>query len=215
MSVLPALAAVVAAVFAAETMRLARQNSSAALYVWSIALYMFAAASAILAWGVGYGWGPGLFRAYYVLGPILNVAWLGLGAIWLLAPARLAAGATVIVVLASLWAAYATATVPLAAGAHEVLASRDLVSGASVMPSNARNLSRLFSYVGTAALAGGLAWSMARRRPATTGLTLLLVGAMTIFAVSVFARRGNLLPFSIGLTAGIALMYAGFRRTSD
>ena len=67
--------------FAAETMRIGRRDSSPALYVWSFALYMFAAAAAALAWGVGYGWGAGLFRAYYALGPILNVAWLGLGTI--------------------------------------------------------------------------------------------------------------------------------------
>jgi hypothetical protein len=195
-------------------MRIGRRDSAPALYVWSLALYMFAAAAAALAWGVAYGWGPGLFRAYYVLGPILNVAWLGLGTLWLLAPRRVAAGATLIVVVASAWAAYATATTPLLSGAHDVLASQDLVSGASVMPLSVRNLSRLFSYAGTVALVGGLAWSIARRRSATLGLTLLLIGALTIFAVSVFARRGNIIPFSAGLTAGIVLMYIGFRRAS-
>lgn len=215
MYVLPALAGVAAALFAAETMRVARRTSSPALYVWSLALYMFAAGAAALAWGVAYGWGPGLFRAYYALGPILNVAWLGLGTIWLLAPRRVGVVATALLVVASGWAAYVTSTAPLLAGAHDVLASRHLVSGASVMPAEVRNLSRLFSYLGTAALVGGLGWSIARRRRATTGLILLLVGSMTIFGVSVFARRGAVVPFSIGLTAGIVLMYAGFRRASD
>jgi hypothetical protein len=195
-------------------MRIGRRNSSPALYVWSLALDMFAAASAVLAWGVAFGWGPGLFRAYYVLGPILNVAWLGLGTMWLLTPRRFAAVLTMLLVAASGWAAYMTATAPLLAGARELLASRHLVSGASVMPLSVRNLSRIFSYVGTAALVGGLAWSIAKRRSAATGLMLLLVGAMSIFAVSIFARRGDVLPFSAGLAAGIVLMYAGFLRAS-
>lgn len=215
MPVLPALASVAAAVFAAETLRAARRQKSPAMYVWSFALYMFAAASAMLAWGVAYGWGPGLFRAYYVLGPILNVAWLGLGTIWLLGPRRLALALTLLLAAASVWAVYATMTTPLIPGADQVLASGDLVSGASVMPHSVRNLSRMFSYAGTAALVGGLAWSLVRTRRASLGLTLILAGSVTIFAVSVFARRGAILPFSAGLTVGIALMYAGFRRASD
>jgi hypothetical protein len=201
-------------VFASETVRIGRRDSSPALYVWSVALYMFAAASAVLAWSVAFGWGPGLFRAYYVLGPILNVAWLGLGTIWLLAPRRFAVVMTVLLVVASGWAAYVTATAQLLPGARELLASRHLVSGASVMPQRVRNLSRIFSYVGTTALVGGLAWSIVKRRSAVTGLVLLLVGAMSIFAVSIFARRGDVVPFSAGLAAGIVLMYAGFLRAS-
>jgi hypothetical protein len=175
---------------------------------------MFAAASAVLAWGVAFGWGPGLFRAYYVLGPILNVAWLGLGTIWLLGPRRFAVVMTVLLVFASGWSAHVTATAPLLPGARELLASRHLVSGASVMPQRVRNMSRIFSYVGTAALVGGLAWSIVKRRSAVAGLVLLLVGAMSIFAVSIFARRGDVLLFSAGLLAGIVLMYVGFLRAS-
>src|SRR2546426_12253657 len=125
-------------------MRFGRRDSSPALFVWSLALDMFAAASAVLAWGVAFGWGPGLFRAYYVLGPILNVAWLGLGTIWLLAPRRFATVLTVLLVVASGWAAYVTATAPLLAGARELLASRHLVSGARGMPQRVRNLARIF-----------------------------------------------------------------------
>jgi hypothetical protein len=212
--VLPLLAALAASVFASETLRIARRDSSAALYVWSIALDMFAAGAAILAWGVGFGWGPGLFRAYYVLGPILNVAWLGGGTIWLLAPRRFATAATVVLIAASGWAAYVTATAPLLPGARELLASRHIVGGAMVMPGSVRNLSRIFSYAGTAALVGGLGWSIARRRSAVAGLVLLLVGSMTIFAVSIFARRGDVIPFSAGLAVGIVLMFLGFLRAS-
>jgi hypothetical protein len=83
-----------------------------------------------------------------------------------------------------------------------------------VMPVSVRNLSRIFSYVGTAALVGGLGWSIARRRTAVGGLVLLLVGAMSIFAVSVFARRGDVVPFSAGLSVGIVLMFLGFLRST-
>jgi hypothetical protein len=52
---------------------------------WTIALAMFALASAALAVGTTTGWDNGTFRAFYLLGAILNVPWLALGTVFLLA----------------------------------------------------------------------------------------------------------------------------------
>src|SRR5436190_913809 len=51
---------------------------------WTIALALFALASAALATGASTGWDRGTFRAFYLLGAIVNVPWLALGTIYLL-----------------------------------------------------------------------------------------------------------------------------------
>src|SRR6476659_5165391 len=51
---------------------------------WTVALILFALASAALATGASTGWDEGTFRAFYLLGAVINVPWLALGTIYLL-----------------------------------------------------------------------------------------------------------------------------------
>ena len=51
---------------------------------WTFALALFALASAALATGASTGWDRGTFRAFYLLGAVINVPWLALGTIYLL-----------------------------------------------------------------------------------------------------------------------------------
>ena len=51
---------------------------------WTIALALFAGASAAQWWGASAGWGGLAFRAFYLLGPILSVPELALGTVLLL-----------------------------------------------------------------------------------------------------------------------------------
>ena len=51
---------------------------------WTIALALFALASAALATGASTGWDSGTFRVFYLLGAVLNVPWLALGTVYLL-----------------------------------------------------------------------------------------------------------------------------------
>jgi hypothetical protein len=52
---------------------------------WGIALSMFAVASLALTVGVAAGWSPFSFKLYYLFGAVLNVPWLALGTVELLA----------------------------------------------------------------------------------------------------------------------------------
>jgi hypothetical protein len=52
---------------------------------WTVALAMFALASAALATGVSTGWDNGTFRIFYLLGAVLSVPWLALGTVYLFA----------------------------------------------------------------------------------------------------------------------------------
>src|SRR5215211_1338749 len=57
---------------------------------WALALAMFALASAALATGTSTGWDNGTFRAFYLLGAVVNVPWLAMGTVYLLASERIA-----------------------------------------------------------------------------------------------------------------------------
>lgn len=56
---------------------------------WSISLALFAIASAILALGTIIGWSDILFRSYYMVGGVLVVPWMTLGAVWLFGSVKL------------------------------------------------------------------------------------------------------------------------------
>ena len=52
---------------------------------WALALGMFALASVALATGTATGWDNGTFRVFYLFGAVLDVPWLALGTVYLLA----------------------------------------------------------------------------------------------------------------------------------
>ena len=52
---------------------------------WALALGMFALASVALATGTATGWDTGTFRVFYLFGAVLDVPWLALGTVYLLA----------------------------------------------------------------------------------------------------------------------------------
>ena len=210
MFVLPLGASVVAAAFAVGAWR---AGTSPALRIWAYALGQFAIASAVLAWGVGFGWGEFGYRIYYLFGAVLNVAWLGLGTIWLLTPRWTGLVATFLVGSASAAAGALTLSEPLLPAAAAALATEAIPSGSRVMPDVVRALSRWFSITGSVAVLAGLVWSIVRRRRHALGLVLLATGVVVVGGASEFARLGFVLPFSVGLAVGVAVMYAGFLRT--
>ena len=72
------LATAVATVFAQATgLRFARTRAPHQA-AWTVALAMYALASAALATGESTGWDAGTYRAFYCFGAVLNVPWLAL-----------------------------------------------------------------------------------------------------------------------------------------
>ena len=83
------LATAIATVFAQATgVRFTRKRKPHER-AWTIALALFALASASLATGASTGWDLGTFRAFYLLGAVLCVPWLGLGTVYLLVGERI------------------------------------------------------------------------------------------------------------------------------
>ena len=82
---LAASATLVSLAFALSTLErwLARRRRHEG--AWTVSLFMFAAGSAALWWGAAVGWGEWSFKAFYLFGAILNVPFLALGTVELLA----------------------------------------------------------------------------------------------------------------------------------
>ncbi|NCX79834.1 MAG: hypothetical protein EBW96_08030, partial [Actinobacteria bacterium] len=57
---------------------------------WSIAMALFAVGSGALWWATATGWSSGVFRVFFTAGAVLNVSWLALGSLSLLAGERVA-----------------------------------------------------------------------------------------------------------------------------
>lgn len=211
MVVLPVAAAAVAVVFAVATWRAASERN-VSLRVWSVALAQFGAASIALAWGIAFGWTPLVYRVFYLFGAVLNVAWLALGTIWLLAPRPVALAFNVVFVAGAGVATALVMTSDLVPGAEPVIASSQLPHPGDVMGDVPRTLSRIFSIGGSVVVLLGLLVSLARRRYAV-GLALLALGVVIAGLASEAIRAGYVAAFCVGLVAGIAVMYAGFLRS--
>ena len=83
------LATAVATLFAQATGVRYSRTKAPHQGAWTFALALFALASAALATAESTGWDEGTFRAFYLLGAILNVPWLALGTVYLLGGRRL------------------------------------------------------------------------------------------------------------------------------
>jgi MFS family permease len=218
--VLPIGAALVALAFAAHLFVRAGRRASWFLAVWGVALLMFAAASAALSLGVLDGWSSAEFRVYWLFGAVLNVPYLALGEVYLLAR-RPAIGhlALLVVLAATAWAAAEVRTADLN---EEVLRTETFFTGREVLGEDAaaRLVAMYYSYTGTAVLVLGILWSAMgmRGRPEARdrlyGVLWIALGALFVFGGSVFARQGSFAGFSVTLLAGVSVMYWGFLTTT-
>ncbi len=209
--VLPIAAAIVAFWFAVQTWRAASERN-VALRVWSVALAQFSAACLALAWGIAFGWTPLVYRVFYLFGAVLNVAWLALGTIWLLAPRRFALAFNAIFAAGAGISTALVMTSGLAEGAAAALAAAQLPHPKDVMGDVPRVLSRYFSIGGSVVVLAGLVAGVVRRRFAA-GLALLALGVVIAGVASELMRAGYVAAFCVGLVLGIAVMYAGFVRS--
>jgi hypothetical protein len=182
---------------------------------WTIALALFALASAALATGASTGWDVGTFRAFYLLGAILNVPWLALGTIYLLAGRK--TGNVVRVVLL-LFTGLATG-VMLAAPVKQPIAVDKLPVGKEHFGVLPRALAGAGSGIGAAVVLGGAIWSAVRfGRRRAEGMGRLAGGNALIALGTLILSSGGLLQgiaghdesFAITLATGIAVIYLGF-----
>ncbi len=215
----PLAAAAIAFVFAVRLGDLARRKHRPQDIAWFVAMLMFAVASFAMFMGVLFGWTAAEFRIYWLFGAVLNVPFLFVGETYLLFRRRvwphLIAGVTTAL------AVYATVVV-LSAPIDQGALDATLPLGKDVFGSTlAHGLAQVYGNTAYGLLLLGLLWSMfsmrghPELRDQMTGILLIAVGASVVAVGSgIGAAFGIVALFSVGLAAGIAVMFAGFLRAS-
>jgi hypothetical protein len=214
---LPGIAAAASAAFAAAVLRQYATRRRPYQLAWGIALSMFTVASLALTAGVAAGWTPLSFKVYYLFGAVLNVPWLALGTVELLASRAVARA-----YLAGL-AAFTVCSVVLVTLARVTpadLAGRLLPEGKEFLPVAVRVLAVIGNTVGTLIVVGGaVASGLAIRgrrdlRPRFEGNLLIALGVLLAAGGGVFAFLASSDKLALGLALGASVMYLGFRRAS-
>ena len=112
---LAAAAALLALAFAFSTLERWLDRRKPHEAAWTAALFLFAAASLSLWAGAAFGWNGLWFRLFYLFGAIVNVPYLALGTVYLLADRRTAARVATAVHAFAAFSAGVVAVAPLRA----------------------------------------------------------------------------------------------------
>lgn len=216
MIVFPVIAAAVALAFGLHLLVRFVRRGRFHEGVWSLAMLMYAAASAALASGVAGGWTAAEFRTYWLFGAVLTVPYLAQGELYLLLRRRWLGHVFLgVLLVATAWAAAEIRT----ASINEAALADELPGGGEVFGDGtlAHRMAPLYVWPTYVLLLVGVMWSALRirgrgeLRHVFAGLVLIALGA-TIAATGsgVGAVMGSLPVLSTGLAAGAAVMYWGF-----
>ena len=222
---LAAAATVVALAFTLalfERWRARRRRHEAA---WTVSLALFTIASASLWVGVSAGWSSITFRVFYLFGAVLNVPWLALGTIELLAGPRWGRPGRAWLVAFSAFAAGVVLEAPLKAR----VAVHGLPQGREVFGVLPRVLAAVCSGGAAVVVIGGALWSARRlwrgrarssaaapvpghvARRLAAGNVLIAVGTLVLSASGTLnGRLGAEKAFAVTLTIGIVVLFGGF-----
>jgi len=207
---IPAMAAIVAAAFALVVLRQYRGHRRTYQLMWATGLAMFAVAAFAGYLARSGGTTEAEYRLFYLLGAILNVAWLGLGSVYLLARRSWANAALAFVVLLSLLSAYAVFSTPV-----NVAAAADSGRG---FPDGSvpRILAGVGSGLGSLALIGGALWSawifLRKRRNGRRAVAnvVIAVGVLIVAAGGTATFTGASGILELTNLVGLSVIFAGF-----
>ena len=223
-SALGALAMVVSSAFALCTWDRYRRRGRPHELAWTISLVMFALGSTAY-WVAGaLGWQGWSFRAFYLFGAILNVPYLALGTVYLLAGPRFGRPIQLGLGIAAGFCAGLVAVVPF----RHALPLAGLPEGREVFGEAPRIMAAIGSGLGALVLIVGALWSAAnllrsKGRPSagddpvisptrlaiTNGL--IAIGSIVLsLGGTFFAEADREIGFGVFLVCGIALLFSGF-----
>lgn len=184
---------------------------------WTAALFLFAAASAALWAGAAFGWNGLWFRLFYLFGAIVNVPYLALGTVYLLADRRVAQRVALGVHAFSCFSAGVLAVAPLTAP----IRASTLPQGSDVFGALPRILAAVGSGVAAVVIVAGAAWSAVRlaRRRSTRRLALanilIALGTVILGAGGILnSVLDEMDGFAVSLVVGITVIFAGFLLTN-
>jgi len=193
---------------------------------WTIAMVLFAIGSFALWWASSAGWSDGVFRVFFTAGAVLNVSWLALGSIALLAGDRIALPLARVVALLSAFAIGVMAVAPTKNDfvAEEFPQARDHFGA---LP---RILAAVGSGVPALVILAGAVWSIVRlitrKSPAVyesrkkplistkrlvASNVLIACGTVILSASgSLAGRLGEEQAFAVTLSVGVVVLFVGF-----
>jgi hypothetical protein len=209
------VATAVASLFAESVLVRYTQRRTPHLLAWTVALALFALASATLSVGVSTGWDAAAFRIFYLLGAVLNVPWLALGTVYLLYGPEIGRRAHWALVFFS---GLATG-VMLSTDVHP-LRGTEIPVGSDVLEAFPRALAGIGSGVGAIVIIAGAVYSAARyardrqapnRGRLAASNALIALGTLVLSSGGlVQGFLGHDEAFTLSLALGIGVIYAGF-----
>jgi len=209
------LATAVSSLFAQATLVRYTARHRPHQLAWTIALAMFALASAALATGTSTGWDRGTFRFFYLFGAVLNVPWLALGTVFLLRGETAGRRAQWGLVFFSGLAAGVVFSAPMkAVGGLRIPVGKD------VFDAFPRVLAAVGSGLGAVVIIVGAVLSAVRYARDRRGAgSARLAGANVLIALGTLVlSSGGLVQglvghdeaFALTLAVGISVVYGGF-----
>ncbi len=205
-----ALSVLISAAFAALMARRYMARRRPYQIVWAIGLSMFAVANAAALLARTGGATAIEYQLFYLFGAILNVAWLALGTLFLLAPPIVARWSLLVVLILSTVAVVAVFSSPV-----DLTKAVDTGRGFETSPLP-RILAGIGSGLGSLVLFGGAIWSafgfMRRRQQGRRALANVLIAAGVLVAAfggaAAFTGASGFVEWT-NLVA-ISLIFAGF-----
>ena len=217
-------AALVSFAFACSTHERWLVRRQRQLLAWSTSLLMFTAGASALAWGSTVGWSPLTFRLFFAFGAVLNVPFLALGQLYVQFGARRTDRIGAAVALLAAFSFGVVLVSPIRAGsAIARVGAQDIPQGSDVFGPWPRVLAAVGSGVGaTVVFVGAVtgvvsalrAWrghGLADAGSRALGLALIAFGTVVLSLSGVLnSVVGAMQAFSITLTVGVVLLFAGF-----
>src|SRR6478752_330177 len=204
---LAASATLVSLAFALSTFERWRVRRARHEGAWTISLFMFAAGSAALWVGAAVGWGEWSFKAFYLFGAILNVPFLALGTVELLAGPTHGRRWTAVVSLLSAFCVGLLVSAPLLATIDPDV----LPQGKEVFGPGPRIAAAVASGVGALVIFGGAIWSAVRLlRGRRRGATPARLPAGRLALANLFIAIGTLILSAGGLLNSVVDEMDGF-----
>lgn len=198
---------------------------------WTIAMALFCLAAMSLWWAEARGWSAASFRMFFAFGAVVNVPWLGLGTVYLLAGQRAGHAVMRSLLVFSGFAVGVVLTAPI----RGTISGTELPTGKEHFDALPRILAAVGSSVPAVVIFAGAAWSAWRvlrgATPAVTasatrnvssprrlalGNVLIALGALVLSASGTFSGRlGADTSFAVTLALGISILFAGFLVASN
>ncbi|MGW8319298.1 MAG: hypothetical protein ACWGPS_08635 [Candidatus Promineifilaceae bacterium] len=219
--VIPFISTLVMFVFTAYVLQRYFVRRRLSFLFWGIGLAMFGLGSFSEAY-LALSWNRWIFFTWYLFGAVLTAAWIGQGTVYLLARKRRAHILTVVLIAASLVAAWLllrimpdldtsqfSTSVPISEQYRDIMPS--VAEGGYV-----RLTTPFFNIYGLITLVGGALWSTYlfwRKRilpNRVIGNVLIAAGALAIASASTLTRLGYGSVLYLGELLAAVLMFSGF-----